>query len=123
MIKERIAALRKLMKENGVQAYLILSTDPHQSEYVPELWQRRVWISGFDGSAGDVVVTTDKAGLWTDSRYFIQAAEQLNNTGIDLYKLGLPEMPTIAAFIKTHLKKGEKAAIDPRVISFTEAQS
>ena len=123
MIKERIAALRKLMKENGVQAYLILSTDPHQSEYVPELWQRRVWISGFDGSAGDVVVTTDQAGLWTDSRYFIQAAEQLNDTGIDLYKLGLPETPTIAAFIKTHLKKGEKAAIDPRVISFTEAQS
>ena len=123
MIKERIAALRKLMKENGVQAYLILSTDPHQSEYVPELWQRRVWISGFDGSAGDVVVTMDQAGLWTDSRYFIQAAEQLKDTGIDLYKLGLAETPTIAAFIKNQLKTGEKAAIDPRVISFTEAQS
>ncbi len=123
MIKERISALRKLMKEKGVQAYLIPSTDPHQSEYVPALWQRRIWMSGFDGSAGDVVITENKAGLWTDSRYFLQAGEQLKDTGIDLYKLGLPETPSIADFIKSQLKQGQKAAIDPRVIAYIEAQS
>ncbi len=123
MIKKRIEALRKLMRKNNVNAYLIPSTDPHQSEYVPDLWQRRIWISGFDGSAGDVVVTLDKAGLWTDSRYFLQAAAQLKDTGIDLYKLGLPETPSIASFMKSQLKSGDKAAIDPRVISVTEAQS
>ncbi len=123
MIKERIAALRKLMKKNGIEAYLIPGTDPHQSEYVPQLWQRRIWISGFDGSAGDIVVTMSAAGLWTDSRYFLQAAEQLNNTGIDLYKLGIAGTPTITEFIKEQLKEGDKAAIDPRLISFSEAQT
>jgi Xaa-Pro aminopeptidase len=123
MIKKRLAALRELMKEKGVQAYLIPSTDAHQSEYVPDLWQRRRWISGFDGSAGDVAVTMKEAGLWTDSRYFLQAEEQLSGSGIDLYKLGLPDTPTIAAFLKEKLKEGQKAAIDPRVISFSEARS
>jgi Xaa-Pro aminopeptidase len=123
MIKKRVAALRDLMKKNDIQAYIIPSTDAHQSEYVPDLWQRRIWISGFDGSAGDVAVTMKKAGLWTDSRYFLQAAEQLNDTGIDLYKMGLPDTPSMAMFLKNQLKNGEKAAIDPRVISFNEAQS
>ena len=70
-IKQRIEDLRKIMAEEGVQAFIVPSTDPHMSEYVAPHWQAREWISGFTGSAGTVVVTTDKAGLWTDSRYFL----------------------------------------------------
>ncbi|HHE55816.1 MAG TPA: aminopeptidase P family protein, partial [Caldithrix abyssi] len=85
MIKQRIQKLRELMQKQKIDAYVIPSTDPHGSEYVPALWQRRAWISGFDGSAGDVIVTMEKAGLWTDSRYFLQAEQQLAGTGIDLF--------------------------------------
>ena len=74
---DKLAALRERMKRHKLAAYLVPSTDAHQSEYVPECWQRRAWLSGFSGSAGDVVVTRDDAGLWTDGRYFLQAAEQL----------------------------------------------
>ena len=76
-INDRINALRVQMKQHGVDAYIISSSDPHQSEYVPERWSGRQWISGFTGSAGTVVVTTSHAGLWTDVRYFLQAEEQL----------------------------------------------
>ena len=76
-VRERIAALRELMVGQGLDAYLVPSTDPHQSEYVAEAWQRRPYISGFDGSAGTVVIGRERAGLWTDSRYFMQAEGQL----------------------------------------------
>ena len=99
-IKQRIEALRAAMKRRGVQAFIIPSTDPHISEYVAPHWQTREWISGFTGSAGTVVITTDKAGLWTDSRYFLQAAAQLEGSGIDLYKEMLPETPSISASFK-----------------------
>ncbi|MEJ2546087.1 MAG: aminopeptidase P family N-terminal domain-containing protein, partial [Calditrichaceae bacterium] len=114
-IPERLAALRNLMKKNKIDAYIIPSTDPHQSEYVPKLWQRRPWISGFDGSAGDVIVTMDKAGLWTDSRYFLQAADQLKDTGIELYKIGIADQPTMFEFLRDELKKDQSIGIDPRL--------
>jgi Xaa-Pro aminopeptidase len=75
--RKRIAELRQGMTRAGLDAYYVPSTDPHQSEYTPACWQRRQWLSGFSGSAGDLVVTRDTAGLWTDGRYFLQATEEL----------------------------------------------
>ncbi len=93
MINERINKLRKVMLEEGLDAYIISGSDPHQSEYTAERWATRKWISGFTGSAGLVVITADKAGLWTDSRYHLQGAAELQDTGITLFKSGLPEVP------------------------------
>ena len=81
-INQRIDALRALLKREGIDAFIIPSTDPHLSEYPADRWKSREWISGFTGSAGTIVVTADKAGLWTDSRYFLQAASQLEGSGI-----------------------------------------
>ena len=118
MIKKRMENLRKLMKENNIQAYIIPSTDPHQSEYIPSIWKRREWISGFTGSAGDLVVTTNKAGLWTDSRYFLQAEQELKGTGIKLFKIRLPETPNMFSWIKDELNKNDIVGIDPKLLSY-----
>lgn len=117
VITSRLAALRDVLKSQGVSAFIIPSTDPHLSEYVAPHWHSREWISGFNGSAGTVVVTLEKAGLWTDSRYFLQAADQLQGTGIDLYKEMLPETPSIAQFLTGELKAGEAVGIDATVFS------
>ena len=122
-IKQHIDALRKVMAEEGVQAFIVPSTDPHMSEYVAPHWQAREWISGFTGSAGTVVVTTDKAGLWTDSRYFLQAAGQLEGTGIGLFKEMLPETPDIPAFLYEELQPGGTVGIDATVFSTREAEA
>lgn len=122
MVKERLEKLRTLMKEHDIHAYLIPSTDPHQSEYVPKMWQRRQWLTGFTGSAGDVVVTLNKAGLWTDSRYFLQAEEELEGSGIILFKIGLPDTPSIPDWIKSELEDGDTVGIDPRLFSYQEAR-
>ncbi len=98
-IINRIASLRNFMRKHKLSAFIIPSTDPHSGEYIPKHWEARKWISGFTGSAGTVVVTLDKAGLWTDSRYFLQAAEQLENTGITLFKERLPETPSIVEWL------------------------
>ena len=121
MVPPRIAALRKLMKKSQVDAYLIPSTDAHQNEYLPEMWERRQWLSGFTGSAGDLVITQKAAGLWTDSRYFLQAEEQLKGSGIQLFKMGLPETPDLKSWLKDHLKPGDRVGIDPKVISWQQA--
>lgn len=121
MISQRIADLRELMEREGVHAYMIPSTDPHHSEYLPDCWKRRQWISGFTGSAGDVVLTMDKAGLWTDGRYFIQAADQLSGTGIDLMKVGVPGTPTIEDWVISQLSEGQKLGIDPKLLSVDSA--
>mgnify|MGYP000473314468 CR=1 FL=1 len=99
-INDRLQGLRALFSQEGIQAFIIPSTDPHLSEYVAPHWKSREWISGFTGSAGTVVITTSQAGLWTDSRYFLQAAQQLKGTEIKLYKEMLPETPSISAFFK-----------------------
>ncbi|MCK5878984.1 MAG: aminopeptidase P family N-terminal domain-containing protein, partial [Holophagae bacterium] len=117
MIQNKLTQLRALMAENGVHAYIIPSTDPHQSEYVPAFWRRREWISGFTGSAGDVVVTMGKAGLWTDSRYFLQAEQQLEGSGIDLYRQGVPGTPTMTAWIADSLSAGERVGVDARLFT------
>ena len=84
----RLKALRDEMGKAGITAFIIPGTDPHQSEYYASHWAARTWISGFDGSAGTAVVTTNQAGLWTDSRYFLQAAQQLEDSGFELFKEG-----------------------------------
>lgn len=116
-IKERLAALRKAMKDAGVSAYIIPGTDPHAGEYIAEYWKERQWISGFDGSAGTVALTLEKAGLWTDSRYFLQAGIQLKDTTIDLMKEGLSETPDIISWISNELKAGDKVAVNPQMFS------
>lgn len=111
-VTEKLSNLRELMKKNGINAYIIPSTDPHASEYVPERWSSRAWISGFTGSAGIVVVTMDKAGLWTDSRYFLQAEEQLKGTTIELFKQGLPDTPTYQNWILSELSDNQVVGFD-----------
>ena len=116
-MKNKIEAIRKLMKDSGVDAYLVPSSDPHQSEYVPEFWQRRKYISDFTGSAGDVVITQEKAGLWTDSRYYLQAEKELDENVFTLFKMGMPDVSSIDDWLRKELKKGESLGIDPQVIS------
>ncbi|MBN2536053.1 MAG: aminopeptidase P family protein [Spirochaetales bacterium] len=112
-IAKKIEDLRKLMTGYSVQAYIIPGTDTHQNEYIPSMWKRREWISGFSGSSGDVVITHQKAGLWTDSRYFIQAGIEIKGTGIDLYKLGLPGTKGIEEWLCSELADGQVIGIDP----------
>lgn len=121
-IKDRLQALRESMKTHGFAAYLIPSSDPHLSEYPAEHWKSRTWISGFTGSAGTVVVTADKAGLWTDSRYFLQAAQQLEGTGIQLYKMKLPETPTLEEFLLEEIQNGQTVGLDGQVYSAQDVQ-
>lgn len=123
IIRDRIQALRQILKKKGLGAFIIPSTDPHLSEYVAPYWQSREWISGFTGSAGTVVITLTKAGLWTDSRYFIQATEQLEDTGIDLFKEMLPETPSIPAFLCNELPAGSSVGIDGNMFATTVAEN
>lgn len=120
-IPERLTALRSAMKQQQIDAYIIPSSDPHLSEYPADCWKAREWMSGFTGSAGTLVVTAHKAGLWTDSRYFLQAAQQLEGTGIDLYKMGLPETVTIPEFLLHELQPGAKAALNGQTYSAADA--
>lgn len=111
-IRKRISALRSLMQSKSISAYITYSTDPHSGEYVPAHWESRKWITGFTGSAGTAVITPDDGGLWTDSRYFIQAEEQLTDTGLKLFKERMPETPSIPQWLCRVLKKGERVGID-----------
>lgn len=121
-IKERLARLRRLMAEYGIDAYLIVSSDFHASEYVGDYFKCREYISGFDGSAGDLLVTATEAGLWTDGRYFIQAEKQLQNTGITLWKTGEPGVPALFDYLAEHLQPGQCLGYDGRTISIAYAE-
>ncbi len=109
---DRLDVVRKSMAALGLSAYIVPSEDPHLSEYPPEEFKIRQHISGFTGSAGLLVVLTDEAGLWTDSRYFLQADEQLNGSGISLFKDGLPETPSYLDWIASRLGRGEAVGVD-----------
>ena len=122
-IPELIAALREAMKQHKIDAYIIPTSDPHMSEYPADCWKYREWISGFTGSAGTVIITADKAGLWTDSRYFLQASTQLEGTGIELFKMMLPETPTIPAFLTHELKEGQTVGLNGETYSLADARS
>lgn len=116
-VKERIDKLRNEMRKRGIEAYIVPSSDPHQSEYVAEHYTSRTYITGFTGSAGTAIITLKDAGLWTDGRYFIQAEGQLKDTGVTLYKMGETGVPTVETFLKESLHKGAKVAFDGKVIS------
>lgn len=116
-IKEKIASLRHEMTIKGLDAYIVLSTDPHQGEYIPEKWQARQWLSGFTGSAGTLIVTQFFAGLWTDSRYFIQAEEELKNAGIELVKLVIPHTPEFIEWLVNNLSENSRVGVDAKVVS------
>ena len=107
----RLAALRGAMQQHGVAAVMVPSADPHLSEYLPAHWSAREWLSGFTGSAGTLVVTADHAGLWTDSRYFSQAEEQLRDSGIKLMKLRVPHTPEHMEWLAQQLREGDVLAV------------
>ncbi|WP_299172400.1 aminopeptidase P family protein [uncultured Bacteroides sp.] len=121
LIAERIKSLRQQMAAEGISAFIVPSTDPHSGEYVPAHWESRKWISGFTGSAGTAVITLSDGGLWTDSRYFLQAADQLQGSGLTLFKDRLPETPSIAEWLGSVLKTSDKVGIDGWVNSISEA--
>lgn len=123
MITQRIESLREAMKNAGVKAYIIPTEDPHMSEYPAACWKNREWITGFTGSFGKAVVTDKKAGLWTDSRYFLQAENQLAGTGIDLYRLKIAGTPSIAEFLMSELSEGDVVGIDGSTISISDADA
>lgn len=114
---EKLLQLRRLMKAEGIDAYIVPSPDAHQSEYVGEHWKCRQWISGFTGSAGTAVVTANKAGLWTDGRYFIQAANQLKGSGMVLFKSRQPGVPDYPEWLCQMLPEGACVGFDGKVFS------
>ena len=116
-IRDRVEKLRKLMKENQMDAYIIPSFDAHQSEYVAEHWKCRQWISGFTGSAGTVVITLEDAGLWTDGRYYIQAEKQLESSGIRLFRMVDPGIPFYTEWLAEVLNEGSIVGFDGNVFS------
>lgn len=116
-IKERIDALRTLMKERNIAAYMVPTDDFHGSEYVGEYFKCREFITGFTGSAGTAVIMHGQAGLWTDGRYFLQAEKELAGSMIDLYKSGQPGVPTIEEFLLENLKDGDILGFDGRVMT------
>lgn len=120
---EKESQLRKLMEREGISAFITPSTDPHSGEYVPERWKSRRWISGFTGSAGTAVVTTDKAALWTDSRYFIQANEQLADSDFVLMKEKIEGTPSISEWLGSVLPKGSVVAVDGWVNTVSEVEA
>ena len=122
-IIQRVAALRDFMKSHQLSAFIIPSTDPHSGEYIPAHWESRKFISGFTGSAGTAVITLDDAGLWTDSRYFLQAANELEGSGIRLFKDKLPETPSITDWLGSVLNAGELVGIDGWVNTAAQAAS
>ena len=122
-IKERIVALRAKMKIAQIEAYIIYGTDPHLSEYLPSHWQTRPFISGFTGSAGLVIISNQKAALWTDSRYFLQAEEQIQGTGYELVKMRTPGHPEPADWLAQNLKTGYAVGTDESCISAGQYRS
>lgn len=116
-VPQRLNALREKLAEHQFDAYIVTNNDPHSSEYSADYWLAREWISGFTGSAGNAVITTQSGGLWTDGRYYIQAAEQLQGSGLTLFKARLPETPTIAQYLADSLEQNSRVGVDGRSIS------
>ena len=121
-VRARLVRLRDAMREHGVAAYLVPSSDPHQSEYVPDHWARREWVSGFTGSAGDLVVGLEGGGLWTDGRYHLQARQQLRGTGLRLFPVGEKDVPDLETHLAKTLPKEAAVGVDPAVLAMKRAR-
>lgn len=117
VITERLARLRREMAQRGMDGYVVVTDDFHGSEYVGDFFKARAYLSGFTGSAGTLVVLPDRAALWTDGRYFLQAAEQLTGSTIELMRMGQPGVPAIGAFLAQHLPEGGVLGFDGRTVS------
>ncbi|MDE5973419.1 MAG: aminopeptidase P family protein [Eubacterium sp.] len=117
IVNEKLDALRKLMNEKNIQAYIVMTDDFHSSEYVGSYFKVREYLSGFTGSAGTLVVLKNEAALWTDGRYFIQAEEQLKGGSIDLMKSGQPDVPDIIEYLYNKLNDGDTIGFDGRTVS------
>ena len=122
-IQDRVGKLREFMRNGNLDAFIIVSSDPHSSEYVADCWKSREWISGFDGSAGTAVVTADKALLWTDSRYWLAAEKSLAGTGFELMKDGAADTPSITAWLCANLSEGARVGVDGTVCSIAETKA
>lgn len=120
---EKLAAIRELMAKNSIDAYIVPSSDPHISEYLPEHYRCISWISGFTGSAGTLMITKDFAGLWTDSRYFVQANQQLEGSGFELVKLKVQHAPEFATWLAERFTAGQTVAFDGNLASLMVANS
>ena len=121
-VLDRIERLRNVMEQQKIDCYIIPTDDYHHSEYVGDYFKFREYITGFTGSAGTAVFTKDKAGLWTDGRYFIQAEAQLKGSGITLYKSGESDVPTIEEFLKSELKEGDVLGFDGRTVTYAQGK-
>ncbi|MDP3437475.1 MAG: aminopeptidase P family protein [Bacteroidales bacterium] len=122
-IEERLSGLRSCLKKDSIGAFIIPSSDPHFGEYIQKHFACREWLSGFTGSAGTLVVTEHRAALWTDSRYFVQARQELQGSGIELMKMRFAGTPTIAEWIKREVGNGSLVGIDPMLFSKGEFES
>lgn len=122
-IPEKLIELRRIMDRENIAAYIISGTDPHNSEYLPAPWQQRKWISGFTGSYGTVVVTKNEAGLWTDTRYFIQAEKELDGSDIKLHKLRIPGAVDYPQWLAEVLESGTKVGIDGFCMSVSDVRN
>ena len=121
-VQERINMLRQLMKERNIDAYIVPSSDNHQSEYVGDYFKAREFITGFTGSAGTAVITQTEAGLWTDGRYFIQAENELAGSGVKLYKMGNPDVPSVEEYLEAALPTNGVLGFDGRVIAMSKGK-
>nr|WP_312291412.1 aminopeptidase P family protein [Clostridium chromiireducens] len=119
-VSEKIQKLRELMKKEKIDYYIVPSGDFHQSEYVAECFKSRAYITGFTGSAGTAIIGREKAILWTDGRYFIQANEQLKDSGVELFKIGIPGWPTLEEWLIDNMAEGQTLSFDGRVVSVNQ---
>jgi Xaa-Pro aminopeptidase len=122
-VNKRIQLLRQEMEKEGLLAYIIPSADPHQSEYVAEHYKSRAFISGFTGSMGTVIITLTKSCLWTDGRYFIQAANQISDSEVELFKMAEPGVPTYQEWLKENILSGERIGFDQRLFSVNDIKT
>jgi Xaa-Pro aminopeptidase len=121
-VKERISKLRSFMEEKGMDAYIVPSADNHQSEYVGEFFMARAYVTGFTGDAGTAVITKDEACLWTDGRFFLQAEYQLKGSGIKLFKMGNPGVPTVLEYLEAEMPDNGKLGFDGRLMAMQEGE-
>ena len=118
IIRSRLAALRGRMREENISYYMVVTADFHQSEYVAPYFKAREFLSGFTGSNGTLVVGMERAGLWTDGRYFIQAQNELEGSGIELFRMGEKDVPEIPDYLHAVMKENETLSYDGRCVSF-----
>lgn len=122
-INERLSELRKLMEEKNIDLYIVNTSDPHQSEYVADRFKSRVWITGFTGSAGTAVITKEKALLWTDGRYFVQAEEELKGSEFQMMKMGIIGVPTYTEWIRDNIEEGQSVGFDGETFAQSSFES